>query len=146
MKHFLNISFLILPLLAFSQVQEAFTDGDFTSNPNWIGTASTFNINASNQLQLNDNATNSSYLVTPHNLSSIANKEWRFYAKQSFAGSSSNFSKIYLTAASSDLSTNPDGFYILLGESLTTDAVRLFKSVSGTSTEVCAATIGAIAN
>ena len=146
MKHFLNISFLILPLLAFSQVQEDFTDGDFTTNPAWTGTASTFNVNASNQLQLNDIATNSSYLVIPHNLSSIANKEWRFYAKQSFAGSSSNFSKIYLTAASSDLSTNPDGYYLLLGESLTTDAVRLYKSVGGTSTEICAGTAGAIAS
>lgn len=146
MKHFLNISFLILPLLAFSQLQEDFTDGDFTANPTWTGTSATFNVNGSNQLQLNDIATNSSYLVTPHNLTSISNKEWRFYAKQSFAGSSSNFSKIYLTAASSDLSTNPDGYYILLGESLTTDAVRLFKSVGGTSTEICAGTAGAISS
>jgi hypothetical protein len=146
MKHFLNISFLILPLLVFSQVQEDFTDGDFSANPSWTGTTATFNVNGSKQLQLNDVATSSSYLVTTHNLISLDNKEWRFYAKQSFAGSSSNFSKIYLTAASSDLNTNPDGYYILLGESLTTDAVRLFKSVGGTSTEICAGTAGAIAN
>ena len=146
MKHFLNISFLILPLLSFSQVQEDFTDGDFSANPSWTGTTATFNINASNQLQLNDVATNSSYLVTPHNLTTIDNKEWRLYAKQSFAGSTSNFSKIYLTAASADLSTNPDGYYILLGESLTTDAVRLFKSVGGVSSEICAGTAGAIAS
>ncbi len=146
MKHFLNISFLILPLLVFSQVQEDFTDGDFSANPSWTGTAATFNVNASKQLQLSDVATNSSYLATSHNLTSIGNKEWRFYAKQSFAGSSSNFSKIYLTATNADLSTNPDGYYILLGESLTTDAVRLFKSVGGTSSEICAGTSGAIAN
>lgn len=146
MKHFLNIAFLILPLFVFSQVLEDFSDGDFSANPSWTGTTATFNVNTSNELQLNDVATNSSYLVTPHNLTAIANKEWRFYAKQTFAGSSSNFSKIYLTATSADLSSNPDGYYILLGESLTTDAVRLFKSVGAVSTEICSGTVGAIAN
>jgi hypothetical protein len=145
MKHFLNILFFILPICLNAQVLEDFSDGDFTSNPSWNGTNTDFIINSNQQLQTNATVAGTSYLSLSHGLTTLNGKEWKFYAKQSFAGSTSNFSKIYLTAVSSDLSANPDGFYILLGEALSTDAVRLFKSQGGVSTEICAGTAAAIA-
>ena len=42
-----------LPFLADSQVSEAFSDGDFSSNPVWNGDLAQFKINTSDQLQLN---------------------------------------------------------------------------------------------
>ncbi|MBL4862501.1 MAG: lamin tail domain-containing protein, partial [Crocinitomicaceae bacterium] len=72
-------------------------------------------------------------------------KEWKVWTKQSFSPSGGNFGRIYLTASASDLSSDPDGFYLQLGEAGSTDAVRLFKVISGVHTEILAATPGQIA-
>lgn len=139
---------LILLLLAFtgrSQFTDDFSDGDFTSNPVWSGTTADFIVNASNELQINNTIAATSYLSSPHGLSTLDDQEWRLWVKQSFAPSSSNFGRIYLTSSAADLTTNPDGFYLQLGEAGSTDAVRLVKSVGGASTEICAGTPGEIA-
>ncbi len=146
MKHFLNNLLFILPLLTFAQVQDDFADGNFTANPPWNGTAAYFNINTSFQLQTSSAVAATSYLSTPHGFSNLSSKEWHFYVKLGFAGSSSNFARIYLTADNADLSMNPNGYFIQLGESLTTDAVRIFKHESGADIEICSGTSGAIAS
>lgn len=146
MKQILNIYIFLLGTWCFSQVEDTFTDGDFTNNPTWEGTSSNFTINSNFQLQTTATAAGSSYLSLPHNLTSMTQKEWKIYAKLSFAGSASNFAKIYLTADNPDLSTNPNGYFLQLGEALTTDAVRLMKRENGVSSEVCAGTTGAIAS
>lgn len=145
MKQILNIYIFLLSTLCFSQVEDNFTDGDFSNNPAWQGTTSNFTINSSFQLQSAATVAGSSYLSLPHNLTTFTNKEWKMYAKLTFAGSSSNFAQIYLSADNPDLTTNPNGYYLQLGEALTTDAVRLMKRENGVSTEVCAGTVGAIA-
>lgn len=145
MKQILNIYIFLLGTWCFSQVEDNFTDGDFTNNPTWQGTSSNFTINSNFQLQTSATSAGTSYLSLPHNLTTFTNKEWRIYTKLSFAGSSSNFAQIYLTADQSDLTTNPNGYYLQLGEALTTDAVRLMKRENGVSSEVCAGSAGAIA-
>ena len=64
----------------------------------------------------------------------------------SFSPSSSNYSRVYLTSTAADLSTNPDGYYILLGEAGSTDAVRLMKSQGGVPTQICASPDGQISS
>lgn len=146
MQHFLIGVFILTQLTCFGQIADNFSDGDFTSNPTWTGTAVDYTINASNQLQLNNaGVAATSYLSTPHLLSTLDNKEWKFWTRQSFAPSSSNFGRIYLTSSSADLSTDPDGFYLQLGEVGATDAVRLFKVVGGVDTELAAGPVGQIA-
>jgi hypothetical protein len=142
--------FLIL-LLAFSstpfaQVTDDFSDGDFTANPTWNGTTSVYIVNASQRLQLNNTVAATSYLSLPHTLSDLNTREWNFWYSQTFAPSSSNYGRFYLTSSSADLTTNPDGFYLQFGEAGSTDAVRLFKSMSGVSTQVCATPDGLIAS
>lgn len=140
--------YLILLLIAFtgrSQFTDDFSDGNFTSNPVWNGTTSDFIVNASNELQINNTIAATSYLSSPHGLSTLDDQEWHLIVRQTFAPSSSNFGRIYLTSTAADLTTNPDGFYLQLGEAGSTDAVRLFKSVGGVSTEICAGTAGQIA-
>lgn len=145
MKTFFLTLLLSLPLVAFSQITDNFTDGNFTVNPVWSGTAADFTVNAGNELQISNSVAATSYLTTPHGLGTLDGKEWHLWVKQSFPPSSSNFGRIYLTSSSADLTTNPDGFFLQLGEVGGTDAVRLNKSVGGTVTEICSGPAGQIA-
>jgi len=143
-----TVFFLVLILVsgkAIAQVVDQFSDGDFTNNPVWAGTTADYTVNTSNQLQLNNTIAATSYLSTAHGLSTLDGKEWNFWYSQTFSPSSSNFGRFYLTSSSADLSTNPDGFYLQFGEAGSTDAVRLFKCVSGTSTQICTSPDGQIA-
>ncbi len=136
----------MLPFGSSSQVVDNFSDGDFTTSPTWSGDAAEFIVNASFQLQLNNSIAADSYLSLPHNLANLNDKEWRFYVKQSFAGSASNYGRFYLSAASANFTANPDGYYIQMGEAGSTDAVRLMKSVGGSATQICAGADGQIVN
>ncbi len=146
MRHFFWAVFILTHSVLLGQISEDFSDGDFTTNPTWAGTDADYTVNGSFQLQLNNSIAASSYLSTPHGLATLDAKEWRFWTRQSFSPSSSNYGRIYLTAASADLSTDPDGFYLQLGEAGSTDAVRLFKRDGGSETELIAGTSGQISS
>lgn len=145
MNYFFTLFFLFVTFNFNAQINDNFSDMDFTVNPTWSGTDADFIVNATQQVQLNAAIGGSSYLSTPHGLSTLDNKEWSVWTKINTAPSGGNFGRIYLTASSADLTTNPDGFYLLLGEALSTDAVRLMKQVGGSSTQICASADGTIA-
>ena len=142
---FLIILGLFISTISIAQIQDNFNDGNFSSNPSWTGTTSNFNVNSSNQLQSNASSAGIAYLSTSHNLNSFDSKEWRFWVKLSLSPSTNNFARIYLTSVNSDLSINPDGYYLQLGESGSKDAVRLMKSENGIATEICSGMSGQIA-
>ena len=146
MKYFFTILLLFVCFVAKTQLIDDFSDMDFSSNPTWSGTTSDFIVNASGEVQLNALTGGTAYLSTPHNLSDLGNKEWDYWTKISTSPSGGNFARIYLTADNADLSTNPDGFYLQLGEALSTDAVRLMKQDGGITTQICASSDGTIAN
>lgn len=137
---------IFINLCVFAQLTDDFSDGDFTANPAWVGTSADFTVNGSFELQLNNSVAAVSYLSTPHGLVDLNNKEWKLWTRQSFAPSGGNNGRVYLTSSASDLSTDPDGFYLQLGEAGSTDAVRLFKCVSGVHTEILAGPVGQIAS
>ncbi len=146
MKLKLIIFGIFLTFLGNAQLIENFSDGNFTSNPTWTGTTADFFVNSNFELQTNTTVAATSYLSVPHGLTNLDGKEWRMRVKMTFSPSTSNFGRIYLAANNSDPTTNPDGFYIQLGEAGSTDAVRLFKQVGGTSSLICSGLVGAIAN
>ena len=127
MRLYLLFSILVLKTFAFGQVTEDFSDGDFTNNPTWSGTTSDYIVNSSQQLQLNNTIAATSYLSTPHQLTTLNGKEWRFYIKQSFAGSGSNYGSVFLTADNADLTLAQNGYYLQFGEAGSIDAIRLYK-------------------
>lgn len=145
----MKTGFLLLLLslthYSWSQLTELFSDGDFTADPAWTGTGTTFNVNAAKELQTTNTAAGTSYLVTPHGLSTLAGQEWRVRVKITTAPSTSNFARVYLTASSTDLTANPDGFYLQLGEALSTDAIRLNRCAGGVVTEICSGPASQIA-
>ncbi|GHN00136.1 hypothetical protein WSM22_16250 [Cytophagales bacterium WSM2-2] len=138
MKKFSSIIFLVtLTSVCFSQVADNFADGDFTSNPSWAGAASAFTINSSKQLQLNSTTAGQSYLSVPFAANSLNDYEWQILVKQSFAPSSTNYGRIYLTSDKADLSQALNGYYLQFGEALSNDAIELFRQTGATSTSIC---------
>jgi hypothetical protein len=129
-----------------SQINEDFTDGDFINNPIWVGTNTDFIVNTLEQLQVNNTLGDTSYLTTPHSLTTLDNKEWRCLIKQSFSPSSSNYGRVFLSADNSNLTLVQNGYYLQFGEALALDAIRLFKMVNGISTQICAGPDAQIAN
>ncbi len=145
MKYFLLFVVFLTNTMLFAQFIENFTDGNFTTNPTWTGTTADYIVNPAMELQLANTVASTSYLSTNHGLASLDSKEWSFWVKQSFSPSSGNYGRVYLTSNSTDLSTDPDGFYVQLGEAGTGDAVRLFKVDGGIHTEMIAGPTGQIA-
>ena len=146
MKNYFLIPFLLFFGSVHSQINEDFTDGDFTNNPIWVGTNTDFIVNTLEQLQVNNTLGDTSYLATPHGLTTLDNKEWRFLVKQSFSPSSSNYGRVFLSADNSNLTLVQNGYYLQFGEALALDEIRLFKMVNGISTQICAGPDAQIAN
>ncbi len=141
--HFLF--FLFSTSFSSAQVVDNFTDGDFTSNPAWTGDAPEFTVNASQQLQLNNTLAGASYLSVQNAITSLNNTEWRFYIKQSFAPSSSNYGRVYLVSDQTNLEASLNGYYLQFGEAGSLDAVELFRQSGLTSTSVARGTNAQIA-
>ena len=116
--------FFSLPFISTSQLTDDFSDGDFSTNLEWNGSTADYMINSDQKLQLNNSEASTSYLSTPHNFTSIEQKEWHIWTKQSFSPSSSNNGRIYLTSDDADLTNTLNGYYIQLGESGSSDALR----------------------
>jgi hypothetical protein len=140
------IILLLFPVISFAQVTENFDDGDFTNNPTWIGDASQFMVNGSQQLQLNSTGINTSYLSVGNNSASLANTTWQFYIQLAFAPSSSNYARVYLVSDQSNLEGSLNGYYLQFGEANSNDAIELFKQTGTPSTSVARGTNGFIAN
>ncbi|MDG2154193.1 MAG: lamin tail domain-containing protein [Crocinitomicaceae bacterium] len=138
--------FVLLNAFVFSQVIDDFSDGDFINSPIWTGSIDDFVVNTSQEVQLNNTIASTSYLSTPHNMSTLDNQEWRVWTKQSFSPSSGNNGRIYLTSDDADLTNTLNGYYIQLGESGSSDALRLFKMEAGSSTLLCSGSDGQIAS
>lgn len=145
MKQIFLLCAILFQSHLFAQINEDFSDGDFSTNPTWFGNTDHFIINSDFQLQTDMSVAGTSYLTTPHDLNSFENIEWNFYTKMTFAGSGSNFAKIYLSALEENLAANPDGYFILLGEPGALDAVKLFRRENGSNTLLLKGTDGAIA-
>ncbi len=144
MRYFLLIFCSFLYFIDYAQITETFTDGNFTLNPNWVGSDTKFEVNNSFQLHSKSTTSDSIFLVLENKLDFQNSVEWHFWMKHSFSPSSNNFSRFYLITNILDLKSNPDGFYLQFGETGTNDAIRLFKRKNSISTQICAGTIGAI--
>ena len=135
---FLMISlFCVRPICA--QLNDDFSDGDFTNNPNWSGDVSNFIINPSLQLQLNAPAlTDTSYLSSETGILDFNNPiSWQFYIKLGFSPSNNNTVRYYLTSDNANLEGYLSGYYIRIGENGSTDKLKLYRQ-DGTSTTLLA--------
>ncbi len=140
---FLFLFSLLLSFSSFAQMEDTFSDGNFTENPSWQGDVANFIVNAANELQLNAPAAGFSSLYTAVNVTDSC--VWEFNIRLAFAPSSSNVLKIYLQSSSNNFDAT-NGYYLSIGENGNADALKLYRQNGATSTLLCSGTAGAVAN
>lgn len=140
MKSALLFSFFLAVQLASAQITDNFSDGDFANNPAWSGDASSFVVNAAGELQLNAPVAGQSLLMTPFELPYAC--IWDMDVRMEFAASTSNSLRIWLYA--SEISNNADGYFLEIGESGSTDALRLMKNLGGATQLMATGTTGGV--
>ena len=150
-KNFLEIILVVVvlwPLSLIAQLNEDFSDGDFTSNPVWLGDVSNFTVNLSNELQLNAPSVSSvSYLSTETGLLDFSNNIiWEFKINLLFNPSNSNTGRFYLVSNYEDLNGALNGYYLRIGESGAVDKLKLYRQDGLTSSSdelICTGMYGA---
>jgi hypothetical protein len=121
---------LLLPYLASAQLQDDFSDGNFTQNPTWTGDVNSFIVNPQNQLQSNGPAVTGTilYLATPSQ--AVVGTVWEFWANLRLATSASNYADIFLISDKEELkAADVNGYFVRIGG--TPDEVSLFRKDAG---------------
>ena len=114
----------LFPVFASAQLQDDFSDGDFTANPTWSGDVTSFQV-LSGQLNSTNQVTNATfYLSTPSTLASAA--QWEIYMKLDFSTSSLNYVDVYLTSDAADLNAVGGGYFVRVGG--TADEICLYRN------------------
>ena len=113
MKNLSLFFVFFVPVLCFSQVNENFSDGNFTNNPVWSGTTSNFIVNTAYQLQSQATTSATSYLFTPSE--AFADASWECAVKIAYNPSAYNYACVYLASDRSDVSTGCNGYYVEIG-------------------------------
>ena len=141
MKHFTFLFFLVVAGMAKAQVNDNFTDGDFSSNPAWTGETSKFIVNVSNQLQLFAPAvTYDAYLSTAS--TAIENASWEFFVRLNFNPSSTNYARVYLVSDNENLKGALNGYFVYIGG--TADKISLFRQTGTVETEIITGASGSV--
>ncbi|MBL7941708.1 MAG: hypothetical protein JNM00_03025, partial [Flavobacteriales bacterium] len=124
-----------------------FSDLDFVTGTLWEGNQDNFIVNAAQQLQLNDDVAAQSVLYTGFSDTPLAQKEWRFWIHQSFAGSDNNQSRVYFAAQgipgnyTGAGSAGVTGYFLKFGEAGSLDKIKLCRDDgTGSITELAEST------
>ncbi len=133
---------LLIYSLLPGQISDDFSDGDFTSNPEWQGEAGEFIVNAGLELQLFAPDAGNSTLYLPVVIADST--VWELQFRLEFAPSTSNLLQIALQSASSDLNGG-DGYFLQIGAAGDVDAIQCFRRDGGTATLLASAAEGAVA-
>lgn len=121
-----------LSQICFAQVSDNFSDGDFTTNPSWLGDTDLF-IVEDQVLRLNAPKAGTSQLVLPSESSDST--IWEFYFLMDFSPSGSNQLQIWLNADQANLN-QANGYYVEIGESGDTDHLSFYKKADGQTTKL----------
>ncbi|HFA51734.1 MAG TPA: hypothetical protein ENJ95_22185 [Bacteroidetes bacterium] len=142
-KYVLFVFLFSLPYYFNAQVQDDFSDGNLTTDPSWQGDAADFVVNDELQLQLNAPGAGTSNLFLQTNIADSA--MWELYFKMDFSPSGSNSLRIVLQNDQAGLDAG-NGYFLFLGETGSSDALRFFRMDDGAETLLASATVGAVAD
>lgn len=131
----------------FAQLQDDFSDGNFSSNPEWFGATDQFTVN-NGELQLNNanpESSNISILTVGAPTSLDATTTWEFFVRLEFSPSASNFARVYLNASNADLSASQNTYYVQVGGiSGNADALELVRQDGTDKTVLISGVAGAV--
>lgn len=147
MMRFLYTFFtLFVCSISFSQINESFSDGDFTANPTWtLNSSSDFTV-VTGQLRSANTTTNSNFYISTTNTLATS-CQWEFYVNLQFSTSGTNFVDVYLTSDVSNLQSGSiNGYYVRIGN--TADEISLYRrsGAIGTGTMIIDGVNGSVAS
>ncbi|GEO05073.1 hypothetical protein AAE02nite_27370 [Adhaeribacter aerolatus] len=131
MGKILLLWFFLCHFYTYAQLQESFSDGDFTRNPTWLGDTDFFTVNAAGQLQSNGPAITGTELQLAANCQAVTGTTWEFYARLNLATSLGNYADVYLVSDSANFKGRNSGYFVRIGG--TPDEVSLFRKDAGAS-------------
>ena len=112
-----------LPFTCMGQFADDFTDGNFTSNPEWTGDNEDFIVNDDKMLQLHSQHDGAN-LFTRSALSN--NVEWSFRIQVKFSPSDKNHVIVWLMVDTIHDGNISNGVYMKIGENGSNDAPQVF--------------------
>ncbi|NQV51582.1 MAG: lamin tail domain-containing protein [Flavobacteriales bacterium] len=125
-----------IPTLGFAQFVDDFTDGEFSSNPAWLGDTTLFQVNAQGQLQsTGPAASDTAHLYTAFSPNFNDTITWTWYWRLDFAPSNNNQGRVFLLASDTSL-INGEGYFIRLGRNGSDDALELFSFSGGNEVQL----------
>lgn len=135
------------PALLLAQFSDNFSDGDFSTNPVWLGHTSFFKISTSTAipsamrpgLQLDNTVGDTSILYVNNNMTLTDSLEWTCWVKLSFNPTSGNNARYYLVSSQTDLNGSLNGYYIGIGE--TSDKLSLVRQDGTSKTTLITGTV-----
>jgi len=141
---------LLIPEDTYCQVDDDFTDGDFTNNPEWFGETGKFQITNSSAIpqeqkpaiKLNGSETDTTILYLPNAL--MDNTEWQFWIKLSFNTSANNFARVYLVSNEDNLKSELNGYFVQIGG--TNDSIGLYRQHGYETFQIIKSTIAFTGN
>jgi len=137
-----------------STLVESFTDGNFTANPVWGGTTSTWQIVASSdvaagaansstlRLNVTSGVSGTQYLQTQRTSAWGTSQSWSFWlGRRAQAATSANYSVVWLWANETNLtSSTVDGYRVRFGDDSGGDNIVLQSITNGTATDILTST------
>jgi len=129
---FISFTFCFFTIAVFAQINDDFSDGDFTSNPSWSGNTTLFAVE-NQTLRLTDTQAGEAYLATPSSM--IDQTQWEFWIRLAFTPSNNNHPRIYLVSDSQDLLAPLNGYFLQLGKTGTGNKRICFYRQTGSDIE-----------
>ncbi len=135
MRKTLLFLMLLSVKLTFGQVSDDFTDGNFTSNPPWLGSQNSFFVNNFKQLQSKLSTTAQTVTLATANALAL-NVKWEFSVQLNFDPAPTNQARIYLIADQQELNGPLNGYFIQIGETGNTDSYDLYRQNGTTISKI----------
>lgn len=120
------------PILVFAQINDRFSDGNFSENPAWTGNISDFEVNQQLQLQLKSTGSDTSVLFTRN--SRIQKTEWSWWMKLSFNTSVNNYARIYFVADTHEVKKINRALYLQVGGA--DDSISVYSQINNSCKKI----------
>lgn len=98
LRHLVVVVACLMTLSTTAQVVEDFSDGEYLSNPTWLGDTAKFKVNANHQLQLYTEGSDSAWLAFRYAVPVADTITWELWMKESFSPTIANHAWVGLYA------------------------------------------------